>query len=63
MMPIPMKRIRTKRVIIIIIIIIIDALRVIKNAHTSEILAGTFSEHLMLIATSTRDGELRYYKI
>ena len=62
MMPIPMKRIRTKRVIIIIIIII-DALRVIKNAHTSEILAGTFSEHLMLIATSTRDGELRYYKI
>lgn len=61
MMPTPMKRIRTKRVIIIIIII--DALRVIKNAHTSEILAGTFSEHLMLIATSTRDGELRYYKI
>jgi WD40 repeat protein len=39
----------------------IDALRIIKNAHPTEIIAGSFSEHLMLMATTTREGELRLW--
>lgn len=37
------------------------AIRIIKNAHPSEIVLGAFSEHQMLIVTTSREYELRLW--